>query len=211
VLPLRHHQAQAAFACRPARRLGWMQFRSESNPVRCSNPYRYGKYGSAGKRSSRTVQARQTVERNYGRAALLRRPDFRAERQLCPTMLDAGRAERRAGERARPGCSQRRPRRWHSWAGDCTISFIASKMFAARARRTTREARVLPGSPANSKNSTRIIGTLRTKSANNSKSSATLDYCCTSSAVVGVCRNRTGAANEPCHGLRAFNSALALG
>ena len=128
-----------------------------------------------------------------------------------PARLDAGRAEYRAGERARPGCSQRRPRRWHSWAGDCTISFIASKMFAARARRTTREARVLPGSPANSKNSTRIIGTLRTKSANNSKSSATLDYCCTSSAVVGVCRNRTGAANEPCHGLRAFNSALALG
>ena len=186
---LRHRQAQAARAHGVQGRVGGLQHRIESGPRRSPHPRRHGKGNHSRNGSARKIQARQTVERNYGRAALLRRPDFRAERQLCPTMLDAGRAERRAGERARPGCSQRRPRRWHSWAGDCTISFIASKMFAARARRTTREARVLPGSPANWSSSILIIATSAPKSASNFKSCAIRVCYCTSSAASGVCLN----------------------
>jgi len=67
------------------------------------------------------------------------------------------------------------------------MSFITPEMFAARARRTTRGARVLPISLASWKSFIQIIATSTIKSG--FKSCVILVCYCTSSAVAGVCRS----------------------
>jgi hypothetical protein len=102
-------QAEAARAHGTPGWLDWLQHRVESGPRRSPHRHRHGEPGVAGQRSACAVPSRQTVWRDHGRAALLRRPNFRAERQLCPTMLDVGRAQHRAGERDRLGRRLHRP------------------------------------------------------------------------------------------------------